>query len=1675
MLILSKHHFITPGATTRPSMSSQTQSPAKCKQPSTGPQVKSSRTTRSQAAGQQEVTSCQPESPRKEKTKCKVCGKEFSLFLSHLKRSQACAVQYDVDAIEAEDQRRRKEERRTPEKRAASKTYYANHTPEKRAAMTEERRTPEKRATSRAAARRYYQKNKEQIAARRIIKFEQKTEKERFLEFHGEMKNTCSYGCICCHRILTNIANCKVKGGYEGLEGYLNERNPKLFKECILDKKQLPRGLLIENDIYLCNTCDRSLKQKQEMPDMCYNNGLGLSEIPDELKDLYDLEKTLLSKNIVFIKMYQMPTSRWKLTKDKAVNVPIDDMALQDTLNKVTKYPRLPHEAGVILVGLKRKLEYKNTHEKSLIRPQKLITAAMKLKEINQWYTDITIENRFSVLPDEQSSGEDSDSEEEEDTMDCIRRNQFNMGGETTMSNLFPEASAVTRLPQQSSSTENNQPGIAVAPGEGKIPLSLTQDENWVEKAFPCLFPDGKFGLHSQRKKDISAQRYFCQRHDNVDPRFRECPPFLFASLNHIEKKSLESAMGISYMRGKVVQGKLTNLEDACCVFDNQPGSPRYWQKRKSEVIAKLRQLGPFHIFFTLSCADRRWDENFVALLQQKGLKIEYEPVDQEEQDEDGKGTDGKWSYKKDNIFVIDEGRKKPLREFLEKEDLHDMVRKNVLTITKIFDKRVHKFMNKIVMAPSSPMKTKYYHYRVEFQKRGAGHIHGVLWLDIKKLESSSDGELSGLHTAMDKLRESKDRLSSKDEDVMAKFVDKFVSCSLQDEDLQETVQDVQKHSHKGSWEKKTGCYKKGRTCRFNFPRFPSEKTIIAQPLNSEDPDYEAKKKEYKDALQRVKEVLIRLSNEEQNTVDLEAILKEAKVTKNKYYEALKVSQTGACIILKRKPNEIYINNYNPEWIKAWDGNMDIAICFDYFAIITYITDYYTKTETELMKHLSAASKTCKERGDDFKAQMRYLVDTFLTTREMGEMESWYRIIPSLHLSESNLKCIFVATGFPENRSSFVRPVKDKLANQDNEEQEPQRGGVEIDGSDQTYKRVPPIHEKYENRPKSLDNICLTQFAMLYDHLTGQEAAKRTFVNGSSGMSEMTIKSWNPKHETPLRQYIKLGNNLGYMKLRSIESVIREHKVREDKNPHEYYYSKLLMYHPWRKEKDELYLEDAQKCLQLFLDKEYKDDRLTKIQRTQEKLLPHLNVVEEARAVVDLLDDQRPTHIGDMIDPQKEVENEEAAEEGLTEDPEHAARFPSESIVNVEDTSMPNAGGIYHRIPFPKDESELSKMRETCRSLDKDQRVVLDIMVKYVRQYRAAAPGHKPAPPLLKIHGGAGSGKTKLANTVAIVCDYLLRLQNKDMTDPDKPTVIKLAPTGKAANHIDGATLHCGINLPWGNDYKSLSDKTREAKRNVLSNLKILIIDEMSMVKADALYQIHMRLQEIKQNKKDFGGVSVLLFGDLMQLPPVMAAKIFSPPWNKKFQEYHKVNPLWELFDCIELTFNHRQGLDKEYGDMLNRIRKTEQTEDDLKVLASRICKEKPLDAWYVYGRNKACRDHNNQELAKLQKKPAVMSAVHISNTKPIIRDNIVGNTGFLDQLYLKEGARVMLIHNFDTTDHLSNGACGNVMGFEWSRGEHQEVKKVLVQFDDPRAGAKLRNKEKSSLRYPGMPQVNIM
>ena len=91
-----------------------------------------------------------------------------------------------------------------------------------------------------------------------------------------------------------------------------------------------------------------------------------------------------------------------------------------------------------------------------------------------------------------------------------------------------------------------------------------------------------------------------------------------------------------------------------------------------------------------------------------------------------------------------------------------------------------------------------------------------------------------------------------------------------------------------------------------------------------------------------------------------------------RYEEALKTSTVSHSVVLKRHPKDAYVNNYNPEWIYAWNGNMDIQICLDFHAIITYITEYYTKDDTGTLEHLKAAAKEFSNESDlEKKIQMK--------------------------------------------------------------------------------------------------------------------------------------------------------------------------------------------------------------------------------------------------------------------------------------------------------------------------------------------------------------------------------------------------------------------------------------------------------------------------------------------------------------------------------------------------------------------------------------------------------------------------------------------------------------------------------------------------------------------------------
>ena len=140
----------------------------------------------------------------------------------------------------------------------------------------------------------------------------------------------------------------------------------------------------IDGSIYICHTCHAVLKSGK-IPAQSKANTMALDEIPEELKDLNNLELHIICKRILFMKLVKLPRGKQKGIKGAAVNVPAD---LGPACNLL---PRLPADAHIVSLKLKRKLEYKQAYLHNTICPEKVITALHYLKNNNPLYADIKI------------------------------------------------------------------------------------------------------------------------------------------------------------------------------------------------------------------------------------------------------------------------------------------------------------------------------------------------------------------------------------------------------------------------------------------------------------------------------------------------------------------------------------------------------------------------------------------------------------------------------------------------------------------------------------------------------------------------------------------------------------------------------------------------------------------------------------------------------------------------------------------------------------------------------------------------------------------------------------------------------------------------------------------------------------------------------------------------------------------------------------------------------------------------------------------------------------------------------------------------------------------------------------------------------------------------------------
>ncbi|MES9881383.1 MAG: AAA family ATPase [Sedimenticola sp.] len=725
---------------------------------------------------------------------------------------------------------------------------------------------------------------------------------------------------------------------------------------------------------------------------------------------------------------------------------------------------------------------------------------------------------------------------------------------------------------------------------------------------------------------------------------------------------------------------------------------------------------------------------------------------------------------------------------------------------------------------------------------------------------------------------------------------------------------------------------------------------------------------------------------------------------------------------------------------------MDIQFVTDPWACARYILEYISKGERQMGKLLKEASKEVVN-DDSLRQQMKKVGNVFLSHREVSAQECVYRLL-SMPLKRSSRQCVFVNTGMPDTRVRILKPkqVLEKLP----------------DESEDVYQTS--MLDRYSARPANLEDTCLADFATLY----------RT-QSGNSDKEESVDEVQNIQNDAGKKITLQRGH--GYMKQRKLRCIVRTPRFSRSKQSEAYYHSLLMLYLPWRNELPDLLHGDN------LFEEHYQKMKDTVL--TNQSLFEH-NSEELDDALQNFDCSDQPESAWDKLASEAQHQHNDELDEGRLPSIDHEMLDPTE-LANrtIAELHASNNANVYvvesqtDRLPNPEYYALL-------RTLNCEQRSMFDNLLKWCRSSVSSTSirPQKPDPFHIFVTGGAGTGKSHLIHALV---NMMRRELQPICENPEGVTVLLSAPTGTAANNIDGTTIHQAFSIPVrkrgtkDSDYIPMGHDKLATVRFHLQSLKVLIVDEISMVGSNILWYIHRRLQDIMGTPSDdvfFGGVSVIAVGDFYQIPPVLQKPIFATPSD----EYARLNPIhmWkDLFKMYELTQIMRQGKDTEFAQLLNRVRVAHVTDSDIQLLKGRevsACQEDyPTNALHVFTDNHKVDQHNQKMLqtidgpvrhfnAKDWKKDMGTEQAGVSTSSK------ASETGGLREcLSVGVGARVMLTKNVDVSDGLVNGAIGTVTGFiePERKCETNFPTAILVQFDSIKAGRKLRMKLKKSPKDP--------
>lgn len=284
----------------------------------------------------------------------------------------------------------------------------------------------------------------------------------------------------------------------------------------------------------------------------------------------------------------------------------------------------------------------------------------------------------------------------------------------------------------------------------------------------------------------------------------------------------------------------------------------------------------------------------------------------------------------------------------------------------------------------------------------------------------------------------------------------------------------------------------------------------------------------------------------------------------------------------------------------------------------------------------------------------------------------------------------------------------------------------------------------------------------------------------------------------------------------------------------------------------------------------------------------------------------------------------------------------------------------------------------------------------------------------LFVTGRAGTGKSTVLRQLAAA---------------QGASCVVLAPTGLAALNAGGQTIHSFFRFP----LKPLTARDIQGGKwlAVARKLDMLIIDEISMVRADVVDGIDVAMRMAKGNDLPFGGVRVVMFGDPFQLPPIVSkeqSNAFEELWYDTPYFFDAVVFKSAPLTTIEFRTVYRQR-DPVWIALLDRVRTATPTADDYRLLHTRMLRathDELDDTIILSARRHDAERVNERRLAALEDAPAPFSADRSGTFSSPVGTGAFKQDPAPDPLVLKRGARVMFVKN-DSEENWVNGSLGEI------------------------------------------------